>query len=150
MIEYLKPAISSLSSAKEIISSLLAIRDFTKYAPDLNKLLSDVIKANEMIITIQERESSLTAKINELRKECMRLKEWNAEKGHYERRQVGNGVFVYIDKNYVGMAQGAHKLCCNCFDKNIKSTLQQSIGGRMLSLICPNGCPKIVFEYYIR
>ncbi len=151
MIEYLPQALSSLNAATSVLSSFLNLRDFTKHAGEIAQLQGHIIQANSLIISAQNEHSSLTTKIQELEKECMRLKDWSTEKANYERREIGNGVFAYIEKNYVGMAEKAHKLCCNCFDnKNIRSTLQQSIEPqRNVSLVCPNGCPKIVF-YYIK
>lgn len=105
-----------------------------------------------MIISEQQDHSLLTTKINELEKECMRLKDWSAEKENYKREQIATGVFAYIEKNYMGKLENAHKLCCNCFDKTIKSTLQEDATPRahwIRHLICPNGCPNLIITNYI-
>src|SRR3990167_10052318 len=145
MIEYIPQALSSLSAATKIISSLLSLQDFSKYAPRLNELLSSIIKANEMIITAQQHESSLTAKIQELEKEAVRLKDWNAEKENYSLQQIAHGVFARVEKKGMNDFQSAHKLCCNCFNKSIPSTLQQQKkrgeGGWHFLLIFPNVFP---------
>lgn len=152
MLEYLPQALSSLGIATNILSSFLKLRDFTKHASDIAQLQSHIIQANSLIISAQNEHSSLTAKIQELEQECMRLKDWSAEKEHYSRQQIAHGVFAYIEKKFVGRFGAAHKLCCNCFDKTIKSTLQQGqkqTHMRMTTLVCPNGCPELQFISYI-
>ncbi len=149
MIEYIPQALSSLGAATNIISNLLSLRDFSKHASQLTELQRHIIQANSMIISEQQNYSLLTAKIQELEKETMRLKDWSAEKQNYTRKQITKGVFAYVENNFVGNFEEAHKLCCNCFEKTIKSTLQQDSTPRTmwkLHLVCPNGCPPLVFE----
>ena len=152
MIEYLPQALASLSSATGIISSLLSLRDFSKYATQLTDLQRHIIQANSLIISEQATHALLSTKIHELEKEIMRLKDWSAEKEKYGRTQISKGVFAYIERDYVGSLEEAHKMCCNCFDKTIKSTLQQKrkVGqGWQHILVCPNGCPSLEFVHYI-
>lgn len=152
MIEYLPQALSSLQSATQIVSTLLSLRDFSKHAGDLIQLQSHIIKANEMIISTQNQHSSLMARIHDLEYECMHLKDWGAEKKHYSCKQIAPGVFAYITNSFAGQFQDAHKLCCNCFDKSIRSTLQQNHEKRerrLIKLVCPNGCPEIIFSHYL-
>ncbi len=153
MIESIPVALTSLKAATDIISSLLKLREFNNHAGEIAQLLNHIIQANTTIISVQQDHSSLTAKVQELEKECVRLKDWSAEKDQYERRNIGPGVFAYILKGYKDEFEKAHKFCCNCFDKTIKSTLQQSEDnkgrGRFNILTCPNGCPKIEFHYYL-
>ena len=138
--------ITNLSAAKEIASSLLTIRDLQKYGARISEMLDSIIKAKEMISTMQDRESTLTAKIEELEKEITRLKDWNLKKEQYEKKCIANGVFAYMMKGFKGLPQNEEKLCCNCFEKNIGATLNQGKEGRMITLICPNGCPQIPFD----
>lgn len=154
MIEYVSQALSSLSAATKIIYSLLSLRDISKYAAQLTELQGHIIKANSMIISEQEANSLLKARICELEKEAMRLKDWSVEKENYTRKQISDGIFAYVENDFMSNLEGAHKLCCNCFDKTIKSTLQQGSEfktgrGLVLTLVCPNGCPKLEFTGYI-
>ncbi len=96
MIEYMPAALSSLSAASNIISGLIKLRDFSQYAATFTDLQSHIIQANSHIISEQQAHSLLTTKVQELEKECMRLKDWSAEKDQYERRQIAPGVFAYI------------------------------------------------------
>jgi len=151
MIEYLPQALSSLGAATTIISSFLDLRDFTKHAGDITQLQSHIIQANSLIISAQDTQSSLTAKIQELEKECVRLKDWSTEKKNYSMKQIAPGNFAYVEHGPMTSFGDAHKLCCNCFNKTIKSTLQQGqikTHARMTTLVCPNGCPELQFRDY--
>jgi len=152
MIEHLPQAMASLNAASQVISSLIGLRDFAKHATQLNELNGNIIKANSIIISEQQSHLALTAKIQELEKECMRLKDWNAEKERYSRKQISEGVFAYLENEPVIPLQETHKLCCNCFDKGTKSTLQQKKvieRGHFYHLICSNGCQPLIFYSYL-
>jgi hypothetical protein len=150
MIEYLPQALASLSTALNIGKSLVEIRDSAKLQEAMIQFNSAIIDAQSKIMSSQKEQSVMSAKINELEQECMRLKNWDTERQQYSRKEIGSGNFAYVENNFVGKLQNAHKLCCNCFEKYTKSTLQQvNIPvGRLVSLVCPNGCPKLVFQVY--
>jgi len=149
MIEYLPQALSSLSVALKIGKSLININNITERQDALIKFSDAIIDANSKIIASQSVQSALAAKIDELEKECMRLKNWEAERKKYVRKEVGPGAFVYIANDYVGNFQSAHKYCCDCFDNHKKSTLQQSKPSINIRLSCHNKCPDLVFHHYI-
>jgi hypothetical protein len=150
MLEYIPLALASLKNAKDISSSLLELRDFQKYATKLIELQNHIIKANSMVLSEQDARFLMASKIQELENECMRLKDWSADKEKYVRRNIGFGNFAYVEICHKGELQEAHKLCCNCFDKTVKSTLQQTYGhSRSIILTCPNGCPSLEFYYYM-
>jgi hypothetical protein len=123
--------------------------------PPLIEFQKALIQNQTLIASEQIKNASLVSRNQELEQEIVRLKNWSAEKDLYERRQIAPGVFAQVEKNFVGEAESAHKLCCNCFDKATPSTLQQNLvidpkaGGRMTKLVCPNGCPPIVFRHYL-
>ena len=152
MLEYLSQAITSLTAAKNIATTLLELRDFDKLTTATIELKGHLVQTYDYIISEKERVLTLQAKISELEKECNRLKDWSTEKEQYTRKQIANGVFAYIENNFKGDFQDAHKLCCNCFNKTVKSTLQQGIKRthiRLITLVCPNGCPELEFISYI-
>lgn len=149
MIEYLPQALSSLSVALNVAKSLVGIRDFAKLQEALVQFNSAIIDAQSKIISSQNVQSALTASVDELEKECVRLKNWKAEREKYTRKEIGPGAFVYIANDYVGKFQSAHKYCCDCFDSYKKSTLQQSKPSINIKLSCHNKCPDLVFHHYI-
>lgn len=151
MIEYLPQALSSLSTALTIGKSLIVIRDSAKLQEAVIQFNSAIIDAQSKIMASQNEQTALTAKIDELEKECMHLKNWEAERKKYTRKEIAPGVFTYVENNFVGKLQNAHKYCCNCFDNFKKSTLQQfriDIGVKF-GLSCHNKCPDLVFRHYI-
>ncbi len=151
MIEYLPQALSSLNTALSISKTLIGINDKTKAQEQLVEFNRVIIDAQNQIISARNEHSSMASKIGKLEKECMRLKDWSAERERYIRKQIAPGVFAYIENNFVGHFQDAHKYCCNCFDKTIQSTLQQGerlTHMKMTTLVCPNGCPELQFLDY--
>ncbi len=150
MMTEIQSALELSNKVKGIISSLVEMRDFAKFTPQLNSLNGEIVQLYELIRTIQERDSSLSSEIEEIKKENMRLKKWSIDKKEYERKTIASGKWAYVRKDAVGGFDNIHKYCCNCFDKTIPSTLQESSEPqRMIGLICPNGCPKIEFTHYL-
>jgi len=150
MIEHLPLALSSLSTALDIGKSLVGIRDTAKLQDEIVKFNSIIIGAQSEIMASQNEQASMVRKIGELEKECMRLSDWEAERKRYARKEVATGVFVYIENDYVGKFENAHKYCCNCLDNYKKSTLQQFniTEGRKIWLSCHNKCPDLIFRHY--
>ena len=151
MIEYLPQAIASLNAAANIVNGLLKLRDFAKQQDaviEFGRLITD---AQSKLMLSQNEQFALAAKVSELEQECMRLKDFEAERKKYTRKEIANGVFAYVVNDFVGKLENAHKYCCNCFDNHKKSTLQQfhvSVG-RQFGLSCHNKCPDLIFWYYI-
>ena len=151
MIEYLPQALSSLSTALSIAKRLVGIRDSAKLQEAVVEFNSAIIDAQSKIISSQTEQTNLLAKINELEQECKRLKNWDNERQKYSRKEIADGVFAYIENNFTGKFQNAHKYCCNCFDNFKKSTLQQSYDYTMhcrIRLSCHNKCPDLIFNNY--
>lgn len=150
MIEYLPQAMSSLSTALNIGKTLVEIRDSAKLQEAVIQFNGAIIDAQSKIMASQEERTTLTRKVDELEKECMRLKNWEGEREKYSRKELSTGVFAYIENNHVGKLQNAHKYCCNCFDNYRKSTLQQyqAMPGCKVGLSCHNKCPDLIFFNY--
>lgn len=152
MIEYLPQALASLGTALNIGKNLIGISDSAKLQEAVIQFNSAIIDAQSKIMSSQNEQSALTAKINELEQECVRLKNWETEQQEYSRKEIAPGNFAYVANNIMDNFENTHKYCCNCFEKYIKSTLQQGIKHdhrRLITLVCPNGCPELVFIYYI-
>lgn len=146
--------LSGIATLGKTVADIAASNDATQRNALLIEFQKALIQNQTLIASEQVKNASLVSRNQELEQEVMRLKDWSAEKEKYERRQVASGVFAQIEKSFVGESEAAHKLCCNCFDKAIPSTLQSNqISdpklGRMTKLVCPNGCPPIVFRHYL-
>jgi len=135
MFEHLPQAIVSLSAASNIAKSMLELRDFTQINSKVIELQREIISAQDKVLSSQREQDLLIAKIQELEKECTRLKDWSVEKEDYLLKEIASGVFAYIEKNYEGSLQSANKLCANCFEQRTKSILQYESLGKLL--MCP-------------
>ena len=60
-------------------------------------------------------------KIDELEKQCSRLKNWGAEREQYSLRQIGRGKFAYVRNDFHGNIEQTQKLCAGCYNKTIKA-----------------------------
>jgi len=149
MFEYIPSALSSLKAAKDIIESLRDLRDFDKINAATSELKERLIETIDSVVASKEQLLTFDKRISELEKENERLKDWSVEKEKYAPKSIANGVVAYMAKDFHGLPQNEYKLCCGCFEKNMKSPLQEANEGNTMSLICSNGCPPIPFKYYI-
>lgn len=151
MIEHLPAALSSLQTAMSVGKAMLDINDTVKGQDKLIEFNGAIISAQQLIISAQQDQTTLLSEIDELKKKNEELLQWKEDSSNYVRTEVGHGVFAYIEKNHDGKLMNTHKFCCNCFENNKKSTLQQFYvrEGRQIGLKCPNGCPDIVFHAYM-
>lgn len=151
MIENIPLALTSLKAAKDIITTIRDLRDFTKIAEATSQLNERLIEAGERLLAEQEQLFTLQKRVFELEKENDRLKDWSVEKENYTTKPITQGVLAYINKDFIGDPQNEYKLCCGCFEKGIKSPLQQNTqaGGLVKKLVCANGCPPIEFDNFL-
>ena len=139
----------TFTAIQDIAKALINLRDFEKLNAKVLELQHAVITAQQQAIAIQHSYALLETKTRDLEAECVRLKDWSGEKQNYAIREVSTGVFAYTEKKVVGGFQHAHKYCCNCFDQNEKSLLQQT--SDMLTgieLSCRRCDFKSVFRHY--
>lgn len=151
MLEYLPQALSSLGTALEVAKNLTTIRDSKKLQDAVIQFNTSIIDAQSKIMSSQTEQAALKETIGALEKECVRLKDWEAERKTYSRKEIARGIFAYVNNDQVGNFQSAHKYCCNCFDDYKKSTLQQFHVevGRKVGLSCHNKCPDLIFNHYL-
>ena len=152
MIQELIMAAQSVTALSTLLKSAKTLSNYNEIVTAVSEINSKLMAANSVGLASQEKQAALSAKIDELEQEIMRLKNWGAERDKYERRQIATGIFAYIEREFMGNLETAHKYCCNCFDKTIPSTLQQGSEikpgtGRIRTLVCPNGCPTIEFRH---
>jgi len=153
VIPYFNLALTSLNTAMGLGKTLLDIRDFAKAQETLIEFNKAIIDAQSQIMAAQNEQLSLKQQIDELKQECVRFKDWSSERQQYTRKEIGPGVFAYVENECVGKFESAHKLCCNCFDHQKKSTLQQSnivTDSRYTVLTCHNKCPDLKFKHYLK
>lgn len=138
-------ALPGLASAGAAIASS---SDATQRNAQLIEFQKVVIQLQANAASIQVQNASLLRDKVELENEIARLRDWALEKEKYELKEIARGLFVRIDKSFADKLQSAQKFCATCFEKNIKSPLQQQNVevGRQLSLSCFNCKATIVFS----
>ena len=150
MIAELLGAAQSVQALSTLISAANGLSNYNELVAAVSEVNTKLMQANAVALSSQEKQSSLAAKIKELEQEVMSLKNWESEKQKYELKEIARGVFARTDKNFVGTLQSAHKFCATCFEKHIKSPLQQEsvTEGRQLSLTCHTCKAKIIYRHY--
>lgn len=143
---------TSAKAAYDIAKGINALKNEVDKNQAVSKILEVLIAVQKDALSMQEKHSLLTTKIQELEKECDRLKDWQTEKERYELKEIAPGVFARIEKGLVGNLQSAHKFCATCFEQNFKAPLQQEKidVGRKLSLTCHRCKSKVIFDSYLK
>ena len=150
MLEYIPLALSNLKAAKDIITTIQDLRDFEKITTATTELKERLIATIDNVLASKDQLLTFDKRITELEQENNRLKDWSLEKEKYGLKTIAQGIFAYMYKDFIGLPQNEYKLCCGCFEKNMKSPLQEANEGNgRMQLICLNGCPPIPFQYYI-
>jgi hypothetical protein len=140
---------SSFSVLNTITKATIGLRDAAKLNDKIVEFQQAMIEANSHVIAAQQEYFSMARDVQKLKDDNKRLKDWSAEKTKYQLREIGEGVFVYMENDTVGTFESAHKFCCNCFDQEIKSLLQQSREpSRRVGLNCIRCKAKLVFDCY--
>ena len=150
MINELLLASQSVQALGTLLKAANGLANYNEIVAAVSEVNTKLMQANAVALTSQEKQSALTARINELEKEIVRLNDWNAESQNYEIVEFSIGLFAYVAKDNMQSLQSAHKYCANCFGKQKKSLLQQQRieVGHQLSLVC-HGCDtNVVFRQY--
>lgn len=150
MINELLLASQSVQALGALLKAASDLSNYNEIVAAVSEVNSKLMQANAVALASQEKQSVLTARINELEKEIVRLKNWDAESRNYEIVEFSTGLFAYVAKDNVQPLESAHKYCANCYRKQSKSLLQQQRieVGRQRSLVC-HGCDSsVTFRIY--
>ena len=140
---------ASLSTITSIAKTMVDLRDAAKLNSIMIELQGAILEAQSHAMSAQQEHFSLSDRVKELEKECMRLKDWSAEKQNYALQEVAIGIFAYVQDATVQPGSSTKKFCANCFDSGKKSLLQEGLSakpGRKRELTC-HGCGKTVDFY---
>ncbi|MEQ1532934.1 MAG: hypothetical protein HOO97_02025 [Sideroxydans sp.] len=142
-------AITGLSTLAKAAIDIASSNDAAQRNALLIEFQKALIQTQGFTASEQIKNASLVSRNQELEQEIVRLKNWETERGKYELKEIARGVFARIDKGYVGQLQSAHKFCATCFEKGIKSPLQQqSAEMRQIGLHCFSCKSHIIFRIY--
>ena len=133
MVAEVFAGIGALKTAFDIAKGLKDIDDTTRRN-------AAVIDLQEKILSAQQSQSSLIETINELEKELVRLRSWEADKPRYELRALAAGVVAYALKSSMSNGEPHRYLCANCYAAGKKSYLQQHVRGQYYDQFKCQGC----------
>ena len=145
--------ISSVTALNSVAKTVIEALKTTKRDVEVGEFQKAILEANSFALAVQQQQFSLAARVQELEKDNTRLKDWSAEKEKYLVREIADGVFAYVEKGFVGDLRSAQKLCCNCFNQQFPSILQEFKGafkgrGMVTILTCPKCKTEVGFFMY--
>jgi rubrerythrin len=128
----------------EVFAGITAFKEMMEMARAL-KDLDNAMSRRDVIIALQEKifagnaaYSDLLQHKDELEKELMRLKDWEAEKARYALVELYDGALAYAVKEALRGTEPPHYICPSCYQQGKKSILQGTtwhLGEH--SLACP-------------
>ena len=150
MYAEIQAAIASTRLLGDIITASKDLRNYNELAGAVSEVNAKLMQATAIALASQEKQATLSARVQELEKEIVNLKDWDTESQQYDAREIARGVFVYLHKDAVGPMHSMHKFCSNCFAQGIKSLLQQSHEEqRQRGLNCHRCKSKMIFRAYL-
>ena len=154
MLQELTIAAQSVTALGTLLKSANTLSNYNEIVTAVSEVSAKLMAANTVASIAQEKQAALSTEINILEQEIMRLKNWEAERNKYKRREISRGVFAYVESEFVGNMESAHKFCCTCFENTIISTLQSVHAhnnriGNCFEVVCQKGCATIQFRNYM-
>ncbi|SDY92486.1 hypothetical protein [Nitrosomonas sp. Nm33] len=138
---------AGLQSLKLISDFLEANRSLKNYN-ELESAIADVYaklhtaneklaSANELILDLQQRNSSLQAKIDDLEREKLGKSEFETEIRKYQKHTFPTGMIAYaIKQEYADSVDDYDYVCKQCADNGKLSKLQPTLIRKII--VCPN------------
>lgn len=126
-------AVTAIQAARKIGSAALQVRDFNKFAGTIAEINDQLLKAQESLFAHNADMLDLQQKYHEACEELRRLKAVAADREGYVLRELAPGVFAYLSE---GRPEPQHYLCQPCFDKGVKSVLQDRHNAGPVYLHC--------------
>lgn len=146
--------ISALTqSAQALFGLLKSVGQFneeSKINIAINDLMSKLTIANMTALETQEKLVNYITKNSELEQRVEQLENWNKEKESFKLKEIATGNFAFVDTKTIIANESSPKLCATCFEKKIKSYLQQTNEPeRKKGLTCNTCRSKLVFSHYL-
>jgi len=138
----------------EIFAGITAFKEMMELARALKDIDNAVSRGN-VVIALQEKifagnamYSELVQRKDELEREIVSLKDWEAEKARYELVELYEGALAYAVKEAMRGGEPFHYICPACYQQRKKSILQGAtwhLGEH--SLTCPACELKVVHSW---
>ncbi len=118
--------VSEVVAGLNIFKSMMEMAKGLKDVNDATVRNAVAIELQEKILTAQQSQNTLLERIGELEKALAQFETWETEKKRYHLYDFGGDTFAYILKEGMENGEPSHRLCANCFQKGLKSILQNT------------------------
>ena len=133
------------------IGAFKAMMEMARALKDMDNAMSRrdvVIALQEKIFAGNAAYSELLERKDDLEKEVVRLKDWEAKKARYELVELFDGALGFAVKDVMRRGEPFHYICPACYQQNKKSILQGATGSfGDHTLACPACRLKVVHSY---
>lgn len=117
--------LSSLTNALSLAKTVLYARDESKRAEAIREIEERLISSQGILLSVQQDKLSLMEENGRLKDEIAEMKRHSAKSKEYPLTEIATGLFVRTPKEGMKSPVNSHKLCANCFEKGIYSSLKQ-------------------------
>lgn len=141
MIDPLSTLLASIPGLAKAGADIAAASDKAKRNAQLIQFQSVIIQLQSSIASVQQQNASLLHDKDELEKQIVGFKTWEAEKQRYALVNILDGAGVaFALKEGMSKGEVAHWLCANCFSCGKKSFLNTVDGARGFSMLACSVC----------
>lgn len=117
--------LNSLTAAKEVVQTMLSIRDQSEMQAKVIEFQSKIMDAQSAAMNAQQERQAFLDEIKKLKTELEKHITWENEKARYRLTNFGGETFAYLLKEDMSNGEPNHRLCANCFEVGKKSVLQR-------------------------
>ena len=140
MTDPLSTLLAAIPSLAKAGADIAASSDEAKRNAQLIEFQRVIIQLQSSIAAIQNQNASLLRDKDDLEKQIMGIKNWDAEKRRYSLVTAFNSIAVYALKKSMSQGEAPHYLCTNCFNSGKKSFLNTIDGARGFSMLTCSVC----------
>ena len=121
-------AVAAVSGIKTLIE---LARDFSATKPTSEieavraEMLRQLTDVHSKVLELQDQLGTANRRVQEIRKENERLRDWTSEREKYELKEMGPEAFAYVLKDTRGDGP-TPRLCAHCFVNAERSILQSA------------------------
>lgn len=144
MMDWIMGGYSSIKAATDITQSMLALKTDAAVTTKVIELNGVLLGLQGQLNTAHVEQTTFTNRIRELEAAIAQFKRWEQEKERYTLHQFPLGTLAYRVKAEVQGAEPLHYICSNCYEKGVKSLLQQCEEHNWFKAMKCNACDAVI------
>ena len=125
MITEIAAAFNAVKLSTDLLTLARKVKTDAAVLDKAIELQTAMIGLQEIMMRLQEQNSTLTAAKHELEQKIVACERWNEEKERYALYQPAPGVIVYASKPDDSSTEPQHWLCAQCYQQRQKSFVQR-------------------------